>query len=268
MTVETAESKTFRPVFHLHASRIFRKATSMWFKTGTRSIVALVMVLAVSNTAVARGRRGVVYVYPQQVNRSFTPIQQFPHDDALRELQYRADTGSRGLPQLDFTDTQNRLFGMEQRNSISVVVTRESGDVRAGGLLLAMAPQIAAAMLGIIKQIEESPAQESGVEKANAIIAALLPFLNPPTAQNQTVVTNPNAAASTPNVAAATAVPNVSPSTVKVTEELLALKASLITLKATLKEYKEDQDKQKVLQEKVKAALKKVADELKEVAPK
>ena len=226
----------------------------MRINTGTRSIAALVMVLAVSSTAVAGGRRGVVYVYPQQVNRSFTPTQQFPHNDALNELQFRAVTGSRGLQQSTVTDTESRLFGMEQRNNIPVVVTREFRNDRAVGVLAVA--QIAAAALGVLQQIEASPNPQSGVQKADAIIAALTPLLSQLIAQNQTVVNTPIAA----NAAAATAVPNVPQSTVKLTQALAALQAAL-------KEYNDDQAKQKVLQDAVKAALKKVADELKAAVP-
>lgn len=226
----------------------------MRINTGTRSIAILAMVLAVSSTAVAGGRRGVVYVYPQQVNRSFTPIQQFPHNDALTELRLRAATGSRGLQQSIVTDTDNRLLGMEQRNNLPRVFHREFQNDRAGGLIAVA--QIAAAALGVIQQIEASPTPQSGVQKADAIIAALTPLLSQLIAQNQTVV-NPTPAA---NAAAATAVPNVPQSTVKLTE-------ALAVLKAAIKEYKDDQAKQKVLQDAVKAALKKVADELKEAVP-
>ncbi|MEK6262694.1 MAG: hypothetical protein AABP62_29200, partial [Planctomycetota bacterium] len=102
-------------------------------------------------------------MYPQQVNRSFTPIQQFPHNDALDELQSRAATGSRGLQQSTLTDMERMLLGMEQRNNIPVVVNREFRNDRAGGLILALAPQIAAALLGVLKQIEASPNSETGV---------------------------------------------------------------------------------------------------------
>lgn len=226
----------------------------MRINTRTRSIATIMMVLAVSSTAVAGGRRGVVYVYPQQVNRSITPTQTFQHDDALNELRSRAATGTRGLQQSTVTDTESRLSGLEQRNNLPVVVTRDFRDDRAVGVLAVA--QIAAAALGVLQKIEASPTPQSGVQKADAIIAALTPLLSQLIAQNQTVVNTPPAV----NAAAATAVPNVPQSTVKLTEALVALKAAL-------KEYNDDQAKQKVLQDAVKAALKKVADEIKEAAP-
>ncbi|MEK6259321.1 MAG: hypothetical protein AABP62_11955, partial [Planctomycetota bacterium] len=95
-----------------------------------------------------------------------------------------------------------------------------------------------------------------GVQKADAIIAALLPFLNQLTAQNQPAVNPPPAA----NPPAATAIPNVPQPTVKLTE-------ALATLKAALKEYNDDQAKQKELQEALKAALKKIEEEINATVP-
>jgi hypothetical protein len=225
----------------------------MRFNTGTHSIVALVTVFAVSSSAFAGGRR--VYMVPQQVYRS--PVQTFRHDDALNELRFRATTGSRGLQQSNVSDIESRLPPMEEATNRSVVV-REFRNERAGGFILAMAPQIAAAVMGMIKKFDESPNPPNGVEKADAIINALAPLLAQMIAQSQGDTTP--ATGNAEEQAETAAIPNVAQPTVNLTRALLELKAAL-------KEYNDDQAEQKVLEDTLKSALQKIAEELQKGVP-
>lgn len=224
----------------------------MRFKTVTRSVTSLVLIFAVGSTAVAGGRRPVVYMTPQ-ANRGFTPIQEFPHDDALLELQSRATTGARGLQPSTLSGIENSLSRMEQRNNL--VVTRDFRSDRAGndraGVLAAA--QIAATVLGIIKQIEASPTQQTGVQKADALVQALIPLLGQLSALNQNnaaVQPAPAPAVNEPAVAAEAA-------------PLVKLTASLAAVKAALQEYEADLEKQKKLQEAEQAKQKELHDALK-----
>lgn len=226
----------------------------MQFRNRTRSIAALIIVLVTGSSASAGGRR-VIYVMPQQPIRSVTSVQQYQHDDTLSELRNRAAGYSRGLDPAVAADIHNRLLRLEQRQNAGVVVTRDSQNDRPLGLVTVAG--IGAAVLDVLKKFESSTTPSTGVDKADAIVAALTPLLAQFTAQNATPA-QAGGGGSTPS--AADSVPGVPQATVK-------LGKALETLKAALKDYQEDQIKQNQLQDALKKALKTIDDEIKATLP-
>lgn len=226
----------------------------MWIKTGLYSLLLASAAFSVSNTAWAGGRRTIVYfTEPQVANRDLATPPGFKHTDALTELRSRS-SGVRGLQADTVADLEARLQRLEQKNNLSTPGSRAIQNDRAVGLA---AVEIAATVLGVLKQIEDSSSPKpNGVQEADAIVQALIPVLQKNAAANaplpQPVPANQGAPVT----------PAVNPQADSAAQLLTALQS----VQAAVEKYNADQAKQKQLQDAAKAALKKIAEQLQQAA--